>query len=281
MPSSKRSVLITGCSDGALGAALAIALHEAGLKVYATARNESKMSNLKSLGIETLELDVLSEVSVKACVGQLASLDMLINNAGTIHSMPTSDLSIAEAKKLFDLNVWSYLTTTQAFLPLLLQSKGTVVHHTSLAGATPIPFQSTYNASKAAMSIFSATQRLELQPFGVKVIDLKSGTVQSNIFNAAFDAKPKLPENSIYAPARDIVEKTLRQEDFAKNGIPQDQWAKAVVQKLLMKNPPPIIYKGDQALLGWFASCMPFGLFDGTLRSMTGLDKVDKALQRA
>ena len=73
MSSSKPSVLITGCSDGGLGAARAKAFHEAGLKVYATARDPSKMSQLASLGIETLTLDIQSESSIADCVGKLSS----------------------------------------------------------------------------------------------------------------------------------------------------------------------------------------------------------------
>lgn len=89
---SKRTVLITGCSDGGLGAALAIAFREAGLHVYATARNPSKMTQLTSLGIETLTLDVLSDSSIAACVSKLDKLDILVNNAGACYSMPVSGM---------------------------------------------------------------------------------------------------------------------------------------------------------------------------------------------
>lgn len=82
MSPSKRTVLITGCSDGGLGAALALAFHEAGLHVYATARNPSKMSQLAALGMETLTLDILSDSSIAACRSKLSSLDILVNNAG-------------------------------------------------------------------------------------------------------------------------------------------------------------------------------------------------------
>jgi 1-acylglycerone phosphate reductase len=155
MARSKRTVLIAGCSEGGMGAALAVAFHEAGLHVYATARTPSKIAQLASLGIETLTLDVLSDSSIAACVSKLSSLDILINNAGASYSMPVSDLSIPEAKMLFDLNVWSYLTVTQAFLPLLLKSKGMIVNQTSVVSSTALPFQSAYNASKATMAMFS------------------------------------------------------------------------------------------------------------------------------
>ena len=123
MSSPKRTVLITGCSEGGLGAALAIAFHEAGLRVYATARNPAKMEQLTARGIETLTLNVQSDSSIAACVGKLSSLDILVNNAGATFLMPVVDVSIAEAKKTFELNVWSYIAVTQAFMPLLLESK--------------------------------------------------------------------------------------------------------------------------------------------------------------
>ena len=88
-----RTILITGCSDGGLGAALAIAFHKRGNRVFATARNTAKMASLKAAGIDTLALDVLSDDSIKACVEQVSSLtggslDMLVNNAGAGYSMP-------------------------------------------------------------------------------------------------------------------------------------------------------------------------------------------------
>lgn len=81
MAKPKRTVLITGCSDGGTGAALAEAFHNSGLRVLATARDAKKMQGLTTLGIETLELDVLSESSISACVDKFDSLDILVNNA--------------------------------------------------------------------------------------------------------------------------------------------------------------------------------------------------------
>lgn len=281
MSSTKRTVLITGCSDGGLGAALAIAFHEAGLHVYATARNPSKMTQIASLGIETLTLDVQSDSSIAACVSKLSNLDILVNNAGAGYSMPVSDLSIPEAKKLFDLNVWSYLAVTQAFLPLLLKSKGMVVNQTSCASAVTLPFQSAYNASKAAMAMFSDSQRLELAPFGVTVVDLKTGIVKSNFQKNHKDATDtSLPKGSIYEPAKEAVERMMRGEGFEGSGSPAQQWAGLVVQDLLRKRPPPIIWRGAQAWLVWFGTILPFGMLDGMAKKMTALDVVEKMVRK-
>ena len=276
MASAKRTVLITGCSDGGLGSALAIAFHKAGLHVRATARNPSKVTELTALGIETFTLDVQSESSIAACVGQLSSLDILVNNAGATYTMPVSDLSIPEAKKLFDLNVWSYLAVTQAFLPLLLESKGMIVNQTSSASVVTVPFQSAYNASKAAIATFSDTQRLELEPFGITVVDLKTGSVKSNIMkNHKEMTQASLPRGSIYEPAKEAVETTMSGDKFFKSAMSAQQWAEGVAHNLLKKKPPPVIWTGG--LTTWLvriATILPFGTLDGTMKKMTGLDVV-------
>lgn len=275
----KRTVLITGCSDGGLGAALAIAFHEAGLHVYATARNASKMEHLKSIGIETLTLDVLSDSSIASCVSKLSSLDILVNNAGAGYNMPVSDISIPEAKKLFDLNVWSYLAVTQSFLPLLLKSKGMIVNQTSIASIAAIPFQSAYDASKAAMAMFSNLQRLELQPFNITVVELKTGVVRSNLIRNQKEATTAtLPERSIFQPAKEVVERALRQDGFTDTGMRAEEWAKLVVRDVLKNHPPPVIWRGDQAWLVRITAVLPFGMFDGTVKKLTGLDIVGEII---
>jgi len=129
---SKRTVLITGCSDGGMGAALALGFQAAGLQVIATARDASKMRSLERAGIQTMALDIQSETSVQECIGKISSLDILVNNAGVGLQSPVSDMSIAQAKKLFDVNLWAQIAMIQACLPLLLKSKqGIVVNHGS------------------------------------------------------------------------------------------------------------------------------------------------------
>lgn len=226
------------------------------------------MKQLSSRGIETLKLDVLSESSIADCVNKLSSLDNLVNNAGATFLMPVTDISISEAKRLFDLNVWSYIAMSQAFLPLLLtSSKGMIVNQTSIASATTLPFQSVYCASKAAIAMFSDAQRLELEPFGLAVVDLKTGVVRSNLIKNQTEARlASLPDGSIYEPARKVVEKALRQDEFAGKGLPAQEWAQMVTRELLRKNPPSVIWRGEQAWLARIATVFPFGMFDGMVK---------------
>ncbi|KAG6353666.1 hypothetical protein INS49_005374 [Diaporthe citri] len=277
-----RIVLITGCSDGGMGAALAEALHKAGLTVYATARDPAKMKSLSSLEIVTLQLDVESETSIAACVKQVPELDILINNAGQNFLMPVADISIAEAKKIYDINVWAHIAVTQAFLPLLLKSKGPgmIVNQTSIGGVSTIPFRAVYHSAKAAFIMISDTMRLELQPFGIKVIDLRTGLIKTNLIgNIQQTKRTELPKGSIFEPARDLVERELTQKDHEEEGTDPSEWAQSVVGELLKPNPSPVIWKGEKALLSRIAAVAPFGTFDGFVRKLSGFDKVEQRLR--
>lgn len=280
MSDHKRTVLITGCSEGGVGAELAKEFHKAGLQVYATARDPSKMGTLTLLGIEALPLDIQSNSSIDECAKKISHLDILINNAGASYTMPIADISISEAKKLFDINVWGYIAVTQAFLPLLIKSpKAMIVNHTSSGATISIPWQAVYNASKAAMSSFSNTLRMELEPFRISVVELRTGGVKTNIVSNVQAKQPKLPSGSIYLPARDIVEKALLLEWVEGRGITAEQWAKKVVGDLLMNSPSPVIWRGESAWIASVMSLLPFRL-DWLFKKWTSLDKVESIIRK-
>ncbi|KZL84526.1 short chain dehydrogenase [Colletotrichum incanum] len=293
----KLNILITGCSPGGMGAALATTFHNAGHHVYATARNPSKLSSLAAQGMQTVPLDVTSASSIESAVEAVSSslpdnegLNMLINNAAGNYTMPIADVSLDAAKELFNLNVWSQIAVTQAFLPLLLKSttstssstsgspcRSMIVNHTSVGSVTAIPFQGIYNSSKAALAMLSETMRLELSPFGISVIDLKTAGVRTNLIsnNNVNSKAERLREGSIYGPAQDVVEKAMSQEGLVEIGITADQWAAEVAGLLLGKSPPAVIWKGESATAARLASSMPCNMFEGMLKRMTKLDIVE------
>lgn len=304
--SEKLSILITGCSPGGMGAALAIVFHNAGHQVFATARNLSKLKPLAEQGIETLPLDVTSASSIASAVSSVTSsvtdergLNMLINNAASSYSMPITDVSLDSARELFDVNVWSHIAVTQAFLPLLLKSTSSsikktastgshpnqaiIVNHTSVGSVTALPFQGIYNSSKAALAMLSETMRLELSPFGVRVIDLKTAGVRTNIIsnNNVNTKAERLREGSIYEPAREVVEKAMSQEGLSDRGITPEQWATEVSALLLRKSPPAVIWRGESAQIARIATMLPSGLFEGMVKRMTKLDVVEEIIKRS
>jgi len=141
-----RSVLVTGCSDGGIGSALALSFAARGLLVFAGARSISKMTKLSSLpSVRLLELDVLKPEDIHTAVSAVkketgGSLDYLVNNAGQVRYRPVLDEDVDEAKELFDVNVWSVIRMVQAFAPLLIESKGCVVYISSLVGYLVSPY---------------------------------------------------------------------------------------------------------------------------------------------
>lgn len=148
---SKQTVLITGCSDGGLGSALAVVMQQRGLHVFATARDPSKMSALDGLpNVTTMTLDVVQTAHIKAAVEFVSkqtggTLNYLISNAGRNHFMPILDEDLDTVRNLFEINFYGPLALTQAFTPLLIKAKGMAVFVTSIAGYCNIPYMGKFS----------------------------------------------------------------------------------------------------------------------------------------
>jgi 1-acylglycerone phosphate reductase len=145
------TVLVTGCSDGGIGSALALSFQQRGFHVFATARDTTKMSKLKDLAnVTLLTLDVTDSKIIQAAVDAVAektggALDYLVNNAGHNHFMPILDENIEETKDLFNTNVWGPLAVTQAFSPLVIKAEGSFVFVTSIAGYGTTPWMGKFS----------------------------------------------------------------------------------------------------------------------------------------
>lgn len=145
-----KTILITGCSSGGIGSALALTLATRGHHVFATARNPSKISDaLTSLSnVTILPLDVTSTESVAAAAKSVADsgrgLDVLVNNAGMGEVRPILDWDVGEAQGLFDTNFWGVVRTVQAFAGLLVERRGRVVNVSSVGGVVNVPWHGLF-----------------------------------------------------------------------------------------------------------------------------------------
>ncbi|KAK7756326.1 putative secondary metabolism biosynthetic enzyme [Diatrype stigma] len=229
-----KTVLITGCSEGGIGEALALEFQAQGLHVFATARSETKISDsLKQLpNVTVLPLDVTSKESIAAAVAAVSGsatggggkLDYLVNNAGMQCVMPVLDFDIQQAKDMFEVNVWGLLAVTQAFAPLVVAAKGTIVNMSSCGALLWMPYKAIYNSSKSAVASISEGLRVELKPFGVNVVTVMVGAVETRMFDNA--PQHHLPPDSLYRPAakeigdwatgRDMKGQSGKREDFAR-----------------------------------------------------------------
>lgn len=281
-----QSVFITGCSLGGLGDALAQEFHRQGLHVIASARNVSKMDHLVKMGIDVVELDTTDDKSIQAAVAKVheltgGQLGILVNNAGGLYNSPILDISFSEAKAMFDLNFWSYIAVTQAFTPLLRRAKDAkVVMQTSIASVSPMPWFGIYAASKAATASLTDTLRLELQSLNIKVVELKTGCVKSAIFkNQNVGAKPRLPENSIYAPAKEVIEDSMLGRTIEERSISAESWARYVVAEVVKPKPAYRIWKGTESTLCWAMAFLPSSIIISVLNKICKLDQVAEIMK--
>ncbi|KAJ5987852.1 hypothetical protein N7481_003062 [Penicillium waksmanii] len=276
--SKQRSILITGCSQGSAGNALALEFASKGFRVFATARSLKALANLQGDNIETLTLDVTDASSIKALAAQISSrtggsLDMLFNNAGTLYEAPAIEADPARVRALFNTNVFGLMEVTTAFTPLLLASVSSsfspiIVNVASVLARVPNPFASAYNASKAAVAAYSDTLRLELQPLGLKVKTLYMGEVSTPLMVA--DNINFGPE-SIYRAVEDSV-KARTSTHLAKTMAPA-QFAREVADEVFSGN-SATIWKGTNAFAVWFLNAVgPRNVFDSTVLKGVGLDK--------
>ncbi|KAJ7105456.1 hypothetical protein C8R43DRAFT_1046339 [Mycena crocata] len=271
-----RTVCITGCSAGGLGDALAHEFQSRGFQVFATSRQLSSMESLATLpNTITLALDVTDDVSVRAAKSKISALtggklDILVNNAGITYPFAVADLDMDRVKEVYDVNVLGPMRMAKEFIPLLLASDDAcVIQLGSLAGLMPIPFNAPYNSSKAAVHNFSDTLRVELAPFNIKVINVPSGNVKSNIM------KPHaLPADSIYQPIRAEYQ-TYRLDTFQDGAMEADVWAATVVTECLKPKPKAWVWIGPNSWTAWLLSTFSTRTgFDSFLSNKFGITKL-------
>jgi 1-acylglycerone phosphate reductase len=157
---------------------------------------------------------------------------------------------------MYDVNVFGIISVTQGFAPLLIASKGTIINIGSVAGFSPVPWQGYYNASKASVHLLSHQLRLELSPWGVKVIEIITGGIRTHFWQNVYSS-PTLPENSLYLPARKEIESIMQGELIDKEkgkDADVDVYAEAVVSNALKSNPTKEHWVGSNSFIVWFAS---------------------------
>ncbi|KAL3456726.1 hypothetical protein BJX64DRAFT_36943 [Aspergillus heterothallicus] len=276
----RKTVLITGCSAGGAGSALAEAFAARGLHVFATARSVSKMSHLeKNDHITLLQLDIEDPESIAVAVEAVkkhtgGTLDYLVNNAGISWVRPALDTDLAQARKVFEVNYWGAVNVTHAFAPLVIEAKGTIANVSSLASVVLAPWVSFYAASKAAIRAYSEVLRQELAPLGVKVVTVMSGVIRTNIF--ANNPEPKLPEDSLWKGAKQEISDNGTGTAQGPLSVSPEDFAKSVVDSLLAGSNGQI-FKGGMAGAGWFmSSFLPQWLLDRVVKTGMGLEKVGK-----
>jgi NAD(P)-dependent dehydrogenase (short-subunit alcohol dehydrogenase family) len=244
-----RAVLITGCSSG-IGRAAAIRLHQAGLPVWATARDTGSVADLAALGIKTLRLDVTDEESaawaVKQVVEAHGAVGALVNNAGTGVHGAVEDVPLSTARALFETNLFGALHLTQLVLPGMREQRaGRIVNMSSIFGRFSPPGGALYQATKHSLEAYSDALRLEVAPFGVRVAMIEPATVRTRFFETAmlqFAGRPGSAYQGFYDKlAAWAIEVHEGKNTAGKKAVTPEQVA-AVIERAVLDRRPKARY---------------------------------------
>ncbi|MCP1480747.1 NAD(P)-dependent dehydrogenase (short-subunit alcohol dehydrogenase family) [Pseudomonas chlororaphis] len=266
--------LITGCSSG-IGRALADAFKTAGFTVLPTARRAEDVAMLQAAGFDAVQLDVNDGPALTALGErinqQYGGLDLLINNAGYGAMGPLLDGGVEAMQRQFETNVFALVGVTRAMFPVLRRSRGLVVNIGSVSGVLVTPFAGAYCASKAAVHALSDALRMELAPFGIRVMEVQPGAIASSFAkNAGHEAEQLLTERSPWWPLREGIRARARASQ--DHPTPASEFAARLLRAVQQDKPPRLVRIGNGSrALPLMASLLPKGLLEKALMKRFGL----------
>jgi short-subunit dehydrogenase len=256
--------LVTGASRG-IGKAIALALREAGYQVIGTSRRPENIRD-KIEGVEYVGLDLLDDRSLEECIKIASPIDVLISNAGGSHIWPAAEAPLDKVKEQFQVNLYGPIKLAQGFLAgMIRRKKGFILIVGSLAGRFPIPFQSSYAASKLALAGFAWALRNEVKTYGIKVVTLEPNHIRTTIKPDVF-----APPDSGFR--NEMAKVILWQEKNVGRGSSPDIVAKKAVQILKKRNPGPFYAVGGSGpLLLFLKRILPDKSIEKQVRKNLGL----------
>lgn len=190
------TALVTGAGRG-LGRALALELAERGFEVLATMRDSGAARDLAAAArIQVQALDVTRPETMALP----ESLAVLVNNAGVeTEYLPAEHAPLEAWRQVFETNVFGLVELTRRAIPALRRAGGgAIVNVTSSSLFFPMPFYSVYRASKAAVQAFGESLAAELQPFGVRVLEVMPGPVETDMLEGS-DRPPEAASHPAYS----------------------------------------------------------------------------------
>jgi NAD(P)-dependent dehydrogenase (short-subunit alcohol dehydrogenase family) len=239
-------IVVTGASTG-IGAATAKELAHRGFHVLAGVRREVDAEALRGLGIEPCILDITVESDIAAIADRVARdpqrrpLRALVNNAGIAINAPVETLPIAHWRQQFEVNLFGHIAITQALLPALLNSSGTVVNISSVGGKVALPTYGAYAGSKFALEAVSDALRREVSAAGIKVVVIEPGAVKTEIAERGITTSETLKADmtvaqlSRYGEVMDAVMAQAR--SFNETGVSAEAAAAVIARAATASRP--------------------------------------------
>lgn len=267
-----RTVMITGTSTG-IGRACALHLDNLGYRVFAGVRKPADgeaLQKIASARLAPVLVDVTDRDSIASAREMIAGevgdegLFSLINNAGFGLAGPVEYQPLEDFRQQMEVNFFGAVAVTQAFIPLLRQSRGRIINIGSVSGISATPFQSSYCATKFALEAFSDALRIELRPWGVSVSTVRPGDIQTPAWQKGLTAADKMLANwppealSRYGPIAEMMKKMVRDV----RGLPADEVAKVVARLLDASSPQAHVLVGTDAKILALIEHLPTRLRD-------------------
>lgn len=266
-------VLITGCSSG-MGRQTALALHRQGYPVYATARRPDDLAELAAEGITALALDVTDEQSMATAVTRVerdhGAVGILVNNAAYGLHLPVELARPEEIRAQFETNVFGLVRLTQLVLPAMRAAgTGRIVNISSMGGRFSPPGGGFYHSTKHALEAISDSLRLEVAPFGIKVVIVQPGPTITDFADTAVGTMHGSTTDNPYAAFRSELADMYANKTFTRrNGaVPVETATRAIVRAAVTPRPRARYAIGAMARTVMTARrLLPDAAFDAVLR---------------
>ena len=253
---ASRIALVTGASSG-IGAATAAKLAASGFTVYGAARRVDRLTGIP--GVIPLAMDITVEDQVSAAVDRVLAdggrLDVLVNNAGFAQYGAVEEVSIDAARYQFEVNLFGLARLTQLVIPhMRQQGSGTIVYISAMGGRIYTPRGAWYHATKEALEGWSDCLRVELEPFGIRVVIIEPGSIATEFGEVlARHAPPADPNGqpSPYQGLADKVGRTMADPDFQRKSSPPTLIADTILTAVTAQQPKSRYMAGYLAKPMW------------------------------
>jgi len=191
MGATRGTALVTGASSG-IGREAARKLAQEGFQVIALARRGERLSELASQAQNIIprRIDLSDGPALESFCSELLGLSepisVLINNAGFSLRGGLEDVPLSSIRRVFEVNFFALIRVTQACLPGMRRlRRGTIVNLSSMVGKFPFPLNGVYSASKHAVEAISDVLRMEVRPFGIRVVTIRPGVIGTEFNDTA------------------------------------------------------------------------------------------------
>jgi NAD(P)-dependent dehydrogenase (short-subunit alcohol dehydrogenase family) len=241
--SGQKAVLVTGASTG-IGRKITEVLAAKGYYVYAGARKQKDLDALNEIeNVQSIRLDVTVQEEIDAAVQTVRDggrgLYGLVNNAGVGGGGPLIEIDESDVRWMFDVNIFGVFKVTQAFAPLIIESKGRITTIGSIAGTISGPFYGPYSMSKFAMEAYTDALAPEMERFDVQVSVIEPGNYRSEISKTGRARAGGLDEAKLNSPYVEDYKARLEGSADRSQYKDPDEVADAAMHALFAADPKP------------------------------------------